>query len=65
MRDAKLEHPSWREMLERDLDKERELAVLKEERALLVEDWCAALTWDMTELHELLREVMEGATAHA
>jgi nucleoprotein TPR len=65
MRDAELAHASRREMLERDLDKERELAALKEQRALLAEDRCAALAREMTELKELAREATEGATAHA
>ena len=65
MCDAELEHVSRREMLERDLDKERELAALKEQRAFLAEDRCGALTREMTELKELAREATEGATAHA
>ena len=31
----------------------------------MLEDWCAALTREMTELKELAREATEGATAHA
>ena len=31
----------------------------------LLEDWCAALTREMTELKELAREATEGATEHA
>jgi len=64
MRDAELEHVSRREMLERDLDKERELAALREQKALLVEDRCAAPTREMTELNELVREATEGTAAH-
>ena len=65
MRNAELEHSSRRKMLERDLDKERELVALKEHRALLAENRCVALTREMTELKELAREATEGATAHA
>ncbi len=65
MRDAELEHASQGEMLEQDLDKERELAALKQQKALLVEDRCAALMREMTELNELVREATEGAAAHA
>ena len=65
MRDAELEHASWRKMLERDLNKERELAALKEQRAFFAEDRCAALTREMTGLKELAREATEGAMAHA
>jgi len=40
------------------------LAVLKEQWVLLAEDWCVALTREMTELKDLAREATEGATAH-
>ena len=61
IRDAKLEHSSMREMLERDLDKERELSALKEQRTLLAEDRCAAMNREMAELKQLAREATEGA----
>ena len=61
---AELEHASRRKMLERDLSKERESAVLKEQWALLAEDWCMALMQEMTELKEVVREATEGVTAH-
>ncbi len=63
IRDAKLEYSSRCEMLERDLDKERELSALKEQRTLLAEDRCAALNREMAELKQLAREATEGATA--
>ena len=61
---AELEHKSWCKILQQDLDKEKELAVLKEQWVLLAEDWCVALTREMMELKELAREATEGATAH-
>ena len=41
-----------------------ELVALKEQWVLLVEDRCAALMREITELKELAREGTEGATAH-
>ena len=48
--DAKLEHSSRCEILERDLDKEWELSALMEQRTLLAEDRCMALDREMAEL---------------
>jgi hypothetical protein len=48
-----------------DLDKERELAGAEGNTGGLLEDRCAALTREMTELEELAREATEGATEHA
>ncbi|KAL3809139.1 hypothetical protein ACHAXA_007242 [Cyclostephanos tholiformis] len=64
-RDAELEHATQRELLERDLDKERELAALKDQRALLAEDRSVALSREVEELKELAREATNGATAQA
>ena len=48
------------------MDKERELAGAEGNTGrFLLEDWCAALTREMTELKELAREATEGATEHA
>jgi hypothetical protein len=49
-----------------DLDKERELAGAEGNTGgFMLEDRCAALTREMTELKELAREATEGATEHA
>jgi len=41
------------------------LVALKQQWALLAENQCVALMWEMTELKKLAREATEGATAHA
>lgn len=61
--DAEVEHASQRELLERDLNRERELVMLKEQRTLLAEERSSSLLREVEELKALAAEAAEEAGA--
>jgi hypothetical protein len=61
--EKELEHSSRYELLEQDLNKERELVVLKDRRALLAEDRYEALQREVTSMTEMARKASDEATA--
>jgi len=63
--DKEVEYVQQKELLERDLNQERELVSLKEQRMLLAEDQRAALTREVEELKSLAKEAADEATAQA
>ena len=61
--DREYEFSEQRELLHQDLNKERELVLLKEQRMLLAEDQKESLLREVEELKALAREATEEATA--
>ena len=62
--DVESEAVEQRELLERDLVKERELIALKEQRMVLAEDQRRLAVREVEELKKLAKEAAEEATAH-
>eukprot|EP00579_Thalassiosira_antarctica_P013616 CAMPEP_0201939780 /NCGR_PEP_ID=MMETSP0903-20130614/43907_1 /ASSEMBLY_ACC=CAM_ASM_000552 /TAXON_ID=420261 /ORGANISM="Thalassiosira antarctica, Strain CCMP982" /LENGTH=2217 /DNA_ID=CAMNT_0048481399 /DNA_START=64 /DNA_END=6717 /DNA_ORIENTATION=- len=63
--DKEMEFTQQKESLEQDLNQERELVSLKEQRTLLAEDQRASLKRELEELKTLAKEAAEEATKQA